>query len=50
MDGNAFGGVNAVLERGGDTVNGMVLVGVGNGEKNYHLCALKRGYGNKFDK
>lgn len=24
--------------------------GVGNGEKNYHLCALKRGYGNKFDK
>lgn len=36
----------------GDTVNGMVFVGgvVGNGEKNYHLCALKRGYGNKFDK
>lgn len=37
----------------GDTVNGMVFVwggGVGNREKNYHLCALKRGYGNKFDK
>lgn len=36
----------------GDTVHWMVFVGggVGNGEKNYHLCALKRGYGNKFDK
>lgn len=43
MGGDAFCGANAVLCRRYREWDGFCGGGVANGEKNYHLCALKRG-------